>query len=74
MAQAETGDIQGALATASRIENTCDRAWTLMRISVVQAEVGDIQGAPATAQAIGSGVGRARALAKIAVALAKSQK
>ena len=78
-AQARTGDLRGALATASRIEDKYDQAEVLAAIAEARAKDGDAEGA---AQAIGQALeaaawiddeeDRAKALADIAVAQAEA--
>ena len=73
IAQAEVGDIHGALATAQSMDaKRFERKWTLRDIASAQANAGDIDGALATARSIDNAIGRAGSLHDIALAQSKS--
>ena len=61
-AQTEMGDIDGALNTADRIENTLRRNEALINIATVQAKAGEIDGALRTAHRIVGTYDRNRSL------------
>jgi RNA polymerase sigma factor (sigma-70 family) len=64
--QARTGDIKGALQTASTIRRTIQKGYALKGIATHQAEAGDIEGALATTQTIKDDSHRVEALVTIA--------
>ena len=63
--QTEMGDIDGALNTAARIENTLRRNEVLTNVATVQAKAGEIEGALRTAHRIFGTYDRNRSLAAI---------
>ena len=73
-AQAESGDIEGALSTARGIDMASARAGALRGIAEAQAKLEDFRGAMKTALEIDNLDNRARALAAIAKHLAVREK
>ncbi|MEE8393513.1 MAG: hypothetical protein V3R66_04150 [Rhodospirillales bacterium] len=73
-AQAEKGDIAGALETAHSIERSVIRAMGLSRIASIQADAGDISGARETLSgAVGFEAGGKKASALTSIAIATAQ-
>ena len=70
-AQAEAGDVAGALVTTRSIPDDGVREWALANVVAVQAEAGDEFGALVTAGEIGDSYFRAQAMSDIGIARAK---
>ena len=71
-AQAQAGDIDGALSTTRSIDYASFRIWALHNIALAQAEAGAIDGALSTARSIDDANIRTRALRGIASAQAEA--
>ena len=72
MAQAQMGDIVGAMSTARTIFGRNSHDELLWHIATAQAQANDIAAAMRTTRFIAEGFGRARPLSDIAVAQAKA--
>ena len=71
-AQAQIGDVPGALKTAASIENLRGKAEALRNIALVQTKGGDLKGAGETADTIADEKIKAQALRGIAAARAEA--
>lgn len=71
-AQAQTGNVMGALKTAAAVENLRGKAEALRNIALVQTKGGDLKGADETAGAIADEKIKAQALRGIAAARAEA--
>lgn len=71
-AQAQIGNVTGALKTATAVENLRGKAEALRNIALVQTKGGDLKGASATAETISDEKIKAQALRGIATARAEA--